>query len=196
MAVVIGNPLGELSNSVSSGIISSKSRSVTLNNKTMNVIQTDASINPGNSGGAMFNGDGQLVGVVVAKSSGTDVEGLGFAIPINTAAKAASNIMSGKTTSSATSSSANSGMTYIDLTDQSKATQYGVYDTGIYIKSVNSSKAKSAGFKSGDMVYAIDDTKIDSISTLKKVIKNHSSGDSVTYTVIRDNQEIQMNLTL
>lgn len=93
MAVIIGNPLGELGDSVTAGIISSTSREITLDNNTMNLIQTDASVNPGNSGGGLFNSKGQLIGVVVAKASSTDVEGLGFAIPVNKAAKIASEIM-------------------------------------------------------------------------------------------------------
>lgn len=96
MAVVVGNPLGELGDSVSAGIISSTSRKVTIENQQMNLIQTDASINPGNSGGGLFNGSGQLVGLVVAKSSGTGIEGLGFAIPIDTVLKSAQNIINGK----------------------------------------------------------------------------------------------------
>ncbi|MGI6721321.1 MAG: S1C family serine protease [Anaerovoracaceae bacterium] len=108
MAVVIGNPLGTLGGSVSAGIISATNRKITLENQTMELIQTDASVNPGNSGGGMFNGDGQLIGLVVAKSSGENVEGLGFAIPINVAAKSASNIMKGKGDSTTTQDQNNS----------------------------------------------------------------------------------------
>ncbi len=81
-AVAIGNPL-ELGNTVSQGIISSLSRSITMDNNTMDLLQTDAAINPGNSGGGLFNSEGQLIGIVVAKSSGSNIEGLGFAIPID-----------------------------------------------------------------------------------------------------------------
>lgn len=95
MAVVIGNPLGELGDSVSAGIISSTARRITLENQEMTLMQTDASINPGNSGGGMFNSEGKLIGIVVAKSSGTGIEGLGFAIPINTVAKSVEKIQSG-----------------------------------------------------------------------------------------------------
>lgn len=96
MAVVVGNPLGELGDSVSAGIISSTSRQVTLEKQQMTLIQTDASVNPGNSGGGLFNGSGQMIGLVVAKSSGTGIEGLGFAIPMDTALKSAKDIISGK----------------------------------------------------------------------------------------------------
>lgn len=96
MAVVVGNPLGELGDSVSAGVISSTSRKLTLEDQQMDLIQTDATINPGNSGGGLFNGSGQLVGLVVAKSSGSNVEGLGFAIPMKTAMQSAQNILDGK----------------------------------------------------------------------------------------------------
>ena len=93
MAVAIGNPLGELGGTVSAGIISALDRELAIDGKTMTLLQTDASINPGNSGGGLFNGDGQLIGIVVAKSSGSNVEGLGFAIPINKAADVAQQLM-------------------------------------------------------------------------------------------------------
>ncbi len=82
-AIAIGNPLGELGGTVTEGIISALDREITLDGETMNLLQTSAAINPGNSGGGLFNSDGELIGIVVAKSSGADVEGLGFAIPIN-----------------------------------------------------------------------------------------------------------------
>jgi len=197
MSVIIGNPLGELGGSVTAGIISAKNRKVTLDNQTMNLVQTDASVNPGNSGGGMFNDNGQLIGIIVAKSSGENVEGIGFAIPINVAAKSASNIMNG-TASSSTSSSktANSGMSYLDLTSKDAATKYGVYQTGIYIQEVNSTQAKSAGFESGDMVYKVDGTEITNFSTLKKTIQSHKAGDKISYVVVRDNQTITLTLEL
>ena len=83
------------SDKVTAGDISSTARKITLENQEMTLMQTDASINPGNSGGGMFDGSGQLIGIVVAKSSGTGIEGLGFAIPVNTVSKAVDNIMNG-----------------------------------------------------------------------------------------------------
>lgn len=84
LAVVIGNPLGLLGGSVTEGIISALSRSITIDGNTMSLLQTSAAINPGNSGGGLFDKHGKFVGLVTAKSSGTDIEGLGFAIPANT----------------------------------------------------------------------------------------------------------------
>ena len=82
-AIAIGNPLGNLGGTVTQGIISALDRQITLEGKTMQLIQTDAAVNPGNSGGGMFNDKGELIGVVVAKSGGTIVEGIGFAIPVD-----------------------------------------------------------------------------------------------------------------
>lgn len=93
LAVAIGNPLGELGGTVTAGIISATDRKLSIDGKSMKLLQTDSSINPGNSGGGLFNGDGQLIGIVVAKSSGSDVEGLGFAIPVNTAASVAQQLI-------------------------------------------------------------------------------------------------------
>ena len=83
--IAVGNPLGTLSNTVTNGIVSALNREVTVQGNDMNLIQTSASISPGNSGGGLFNANGELIGIVNAKSSSSDAEGLGFAIPINTA---------------------------------------------------------------------------------------------------------------
>lgn len=182
MSVIIGNPLGELGGTVTAGIVSSLDREITIDGQPMSLLQTDASVNPGNSGGGMFDQYGHLVGIVVAKSSGSDVEGLGFAIPINKAADVASQIMkNGK----ATSTTAYSGMTYAQ-------SQSG----GIYIQEVNESFAQKAGFKAGDQVISIDDTMITDLSTLSETIKKHEAGDKVTFSVARNGKQISIDLTL
>ena len=153
----------------------------------MTLIQTDASVNPGNSGGGMFNDSGQLVGIVVAKSSGENVEGLGFAIPVNTAAKIASDIMKGKSSSGSSSESSNkngtafNSMAYQDLTDSQAAKSAGVDNPGIYIQSILTSNAATAGFQVGDMVYSVDGKKISSFSQLKRIITGHKVGDKIKY---------------
>lgn len=191
MAVVIGNPLGTLGGSVSAGVISATNRNVTINNQSMTLIQTDASVNPGNSGGGMFNDSGQLVGLVVAKSSGEDVEGLGFAIPVNVAAKSASDIMKGKST---TSSKANTGMAYTELS-KSQARQQN-REAGVYIAQVNSSEAQQAGFRTWDRVYSVAGKKITSFSKLKRVIQSKKAGDKVKFVVIRSNRKVTLTLKL
>lgn len=132
-AVAIGNPLGELGGTVTSGIISALSREITTSaGATMELLQTNAAINPGNSGGGLFNSSGELIGIVNAKSVGEDIEGLGFAIPINTAKSVIEDLIS----DGYVRGRIDTGFTVVDLTDQATALQYGVRQTGIYILSV------------------------------------------------------------
>lgn len=182
MSVVIGNPLGELGGTVTAGIISCLDREVIIDSSPMTLLQTDASVNPGNSGGGMFDQYGHLIGIIVAKSSGSDVEGLGFAIPINTAAEIASDIMkNGKSQSNTT---AYSGMTYVLQSD------------GVYIHEVNEDFAKKAGFEEGDKVIMIDGDSITDLETLEKAIISHKVGDTVNYIIIRDSRPLEISIKL
>lgn len=202
LAVAIGNPLGQLGGTVTAGIISALDRSMSIEGKTMSLLQTDTSINPGNSGGGLFNQYGQLVGIVVAKSSGSDVEGLGFAIPINKAANVSQQLM----TSGYVKGHVTTGMSYVDMSQQQG--QQSIEDFfsggmmqqnpgGVYIQEVKGKNAKLAGFRSGDMVYSVDGEQIDSMDTLSAIITSHKVGDKVKYVVIRDNvkKEITLKLT-
>ncbi|MCQ4637445.1 trypsin-like peptidase domain-containing protein [Anaerovorax odorimutans] len=198
LAVAIGNPLGELGGTVTAGIISALDRSISIDGKTMTLLQTDSSINPGNSGGGLFNQYGQLIGVVVAKSSGSDVEGLGFAIPVNRVAEVADQLMKGGYVKGKPST----GMSYVDMSGQQQGgnsffgggQQQSV--GGVYIQEVTGSNAKKAGFKSGDLVYSVDGKEIDNIDTLSSIITSHKVGDKVTYIVLRDGQSKEIKLTL
>ena len=136
-AVAIGNPLGELGGTVTSGIISALSREVTIDNQTMTLLQTNAAINPGNSGGGLFNSNGELVGVVNAKYAKEGVEGLGFAIPINTAKPVIEQLIS----QGYVSGRVDTGFTPIDLTDEATAMQYRVSRTGVYVYEVTTNAA-------------------------------------------------------
>lgn len=178
--VAIGNPLGELSGTVTNGIVSALSREVTIENETMNLIQTNASINAGNSGGGLFDKNGLLVGVVNAKAAGNNVEGIGFAIPIDTAKNVIEQIMDygyvkGRVTS---------GLTLIDILDENTARQYSVNELGVYIYSVaEGSNAEKAGLKSGYIVKSVNGTKVESASDFKAVIKKLKVGDKIKVTV-------------
>lgn len=196
--IAIGNPLGQLGGTATTGIISALNRSLTIEGQSMNLLQTDASINPGNSGGALFNSSGNLIGIVVAKSTGSDVEGLGFAIPINKAAKVAKNLIKNggsSSSSSTTSSKAAIGVTVTALTE-SEAQQNGYSSAGVYISSVTSSNAQSAGLKSGDMIYSIGGTRITTTTTLKTALSKYSPGDKAKLVIIRDNQKVSITVTL
>ena len=127
LAIAIGNPLGEFAGSATEGIISGLEREITIDNKTMKLIQTSASINPGNSGGGLFDQYGNLVGVVVAKSSGSEVEGLGFAIPSNTVKEVADSLIENGYVTGRPAA----GITIVDLTNAEDAMQNGVQLTGV-----------------------------------------------------------------
>lgn len=194
LAVAIGNPLGELGGTVTAGIISALDRELVIDGQAMTLLQTDSSINPGNSGGGLFNSDGQLIGVVVAKSSGSDVEGLGFAIPINTAADVAQQLMDNGYVKGQPST----GMTYTEGSEQSGGFDmfFDSYSSGVYIYSVDGKNAKKAGFKSGDMVYAVDDEVIGSFEDLSSIITSHKVGDTITYTIVRDGRTMDISFEL
>lgn len=202
LAVAIGNPLGELGGTVTAGIISALDRSISIDGKTMTLLQTDTSINPGNSGGGLFNQYGQLIGVVVAKSSGSDVEGLGFAIPINRAAEVAEQLMDGGYVKGKPST----GMAYRDMSQQQQSSDMFGFEeffgggytqqSGVYIAEINGKNAKKSGFEVGDMVYAVDGQEIDSFDTLSSIITSHKVGDTVTYIVLRDGEALEIDLVL
>jgi len=197
LAVAIGNPLGELGGTVTAGIISALDRQLAIDGKSMTLLQTDSSINPGNSGGGLFNDDGHLIGIVVAKSSGSDVEGLGFAIPINTAAKVAQDLMD----KGYVSGQPTTGMAYQEGSGQSSEEFdffFGgdVQDTSVYIHSVTGKNAREAGFKPGDMVYAVDGTEITCFDDLSSIVTSHKVGDKLKFTVLRNGEALNITLEL
>ena len=192
LAVAIGNPLGQLAGSATEGIISGLEREITLDGRTMKLIQTSAAINPGNSGGGLFDQYGNLIGVVVAKSAGSEVEGLGFVIPSNLANKITSSLIK----SGYVEGRAAAGISILDLTNSSDAMQYGVQITGVYIAELNGNNAKKSGLQAGDLIYYLDDTKITSGSQLISLIQEHEPGDKVTFTIVRNNELKKYSLVL
>lgn len=191
LAVAIGNPLGELGGTVTAGIISAKDRALVLDGKTMHLLQTDSSINPGNSGGGLFNEDGQLIGLVVAKSSGSDVEGLGFAIPVNVAADVAQQLMK----NGYVKGQPWTGMTYTEGSSGFDS-WFGMDSGTVYIYSVDTAVAKAAGFSAGDIVYAIDGNMVSSINDVSAAVTAHKVGDTLTFTIVRDGQSRDIKLKL
>ena len=192
LAVAIGNPLGELGGTASTGIISSLSRELDIDGKTMTLLQTDASINPGNSGGGLFDGHGNLIGIVVAKSSGSDVEGLGFAIPINKAAEIAKDLIeNGKVTDRAML-----GIKILNATDAEAARQYNLDAFGIYVAELSSPESRESGLQPGDRIISIDGSKISRLADISKVLDKHKPGDSVKIEVVRDDEKQTFDITL
>jgi len=192
LAVAIGNPLGQLGGTATTGIISSLDRQINIEGKTMTLLQTDAAINPGNSGGGLFNQYGELVGLVVAKSQGLGVEGLGFAIPVNQIKNVASQLM----TNGYVKGRPQIGIEMVNLTSAQDAIQYGVRNLGVYVSKVISDGAQKAGFKEGDMLYYIDDTKITQPTDLTDALQKHSVGDKVKITVVRGDQMVDLTVVL
>lgn len=192
-AIAIGNPLGELAGTVTNGIISALDREITIDGETHTVLQTNAAINQGNSGGGLFNNQGQLIGIVSAKSAGTGVEGLGYAIPIDLADPVINDLIE----NGYVTGRGYLGITIMDIQDAQTAFLYRVPQMGAYIASIeNGSPAQAAGLKVGDCVLAVNDTEISSASELSKAIENSGSGSSVAIRVLRDGEEITCTATL
>ena len=189
--VAIGNPLGTLGGTATTGILSATDRELTVEGKTLNLLQTDASINPGNSGGGLFDAYGNLIGIVESKSTGSDVEGLGFALPVNKVAKVAKTIIEG----GHIDGEAVIGVSVTELT-KDEAQQYGFSKAGIYVAEVTTTNAQNAGLKVGDMIYKVGDKTISGSSDLTAALADHDPGDTITLTVIRDNQEKTIKVTL
>ena len=191
-AVAVGNPLGTLSNTVTAGYVSALNRQVTVENNNMTLIQTDASISPGNSGGGLFNGNGELIGVVNAKSSSEDAEGIGFAIPINSAMQIAKDLIeNGYVARPAL------GVSIYDVTDAQTAQQLGVANYGVYVVKVTAgSGAETGGVKPGDRIIAIGDVAVGSSNDVKSYLQDKEVGDTVTLQVEREGKVLSLDVTL
>lgn len=181
--VAIGNPLGTLGGTVTDGIISALAREVTIEDKNMTLLQTNAQISPGNSGGGLFDASGNLVGIVNAKDSATEVEGIAFAIPINTVIDTIKDLQEyGYVTGRI-----DLGMEFVDISSADTAFYYGVSNLGCYVLSVDAgSNAEKAGFRRGDLITAVNGTEISSSADIDKALSNASVGDEVTLTVYRN----------
>ena len=195
--MAVGNPLGELGGTVTGGMISALNRSVTIQGSssvnTMALIQMDASVSPGNSGGGLFNMNGELVGIVNAKSSSSDAEGLGFAIPINDAIKVAQELLE----NGYVTGRPYLGITYLAVTDAQTASQLGVNAYGVYVvEVVKGGPAEKAGLQAGDRIVSVDGTEIASKDDLGTLMQKHAAGDTLSITIARDGQMQTVNVTL
>ncbi len=186
--IAIGNPLGQLGGTVTNGIISALEREISVDGNTMTLLQTNAAINSGNSGGGLFNMAGELIGIVNAKYAAAGVEGLGFAIPIDTAyEKSFADLLEyGYIRGVPTL-----GLVLVDHTDHF-GTVYGAY--------VYSAGAES-DFKVGDYIYSIDGTQVYRISTsavsaVQSIVRSHRVGDVLEVVVLRGNSQVTLEVTL
>jgi serine protease Do len=200
--IAIGNPLGELRGTATSGMVSALSREVTVEDVTMSLIQTDAAISPGNSGGGLFNSSGSLIGIVNAKASSDNAEGLGFAIPVSSVKTIISNLID----HGYVLGRAYLGVYTQDVTLSSGMNEWGGGLFGSYFGSsgtscvqiaqiVSGSAAEAAGLQVGDLILAVDDIEISSNTALSAAISGYNAGDTATLTIQRDGEQQTVAVT-
>ena len=197
LAVAIGNPLGTVHGSVTAGIISAKEQELTIDDVTINAIQTDASINPGNSGGALFDTYGNVIGLVYAKSSSVSIEGMGYAIPVNDIKELVTSMINDPESVKAQTKGSQImlGITIIDVTeDMSK--QYSM-PVGVYIREVSEfSAAERAGLMKGDIIVEFSGKPVTCADDLNAIKAEHSSGDVVPVKIDRNGKELTLEIVL
>ena len=193
--IAIGNPLGELTFSLTSGAVSALDREVTMsNNVTMNLIQTDCAINSGNSGGALFNLYGEVIGITNAKysgssGSGASIDNIGFAIPINSVRSIVDSIIE-----KGYVAKPYIGVMVADVSDEAK--NYGT-PAGAAVASVTEGgPADKAGLQTNDIITAVDGKEISGKSDLSSIIADHAAGDKLTLSVYRQGQTLTLTVEI
>ncbi len=182
LAVAIGNPMGmEFAGSVTAGIVSAVNRTMTIDNRTYNLIQTDAAINSGNSGGALINQYGEVIGINSVKLSSSDVEGMGFAIAISEAKPIINDLMqSGHVT----------GRPLVGISISE--TRYGLFISGIS----EGSGAEAAGLQVNDMILEVDGQAVSSTSEINEIRDEKKPGDYLTFKILRDSNTMEISVQL
>ncbi len=195
MVAAIGNPLGELAATMTIGYVSGINREVTTDNTIIAMLQTDAAINPGNSGGPLFNMYGQVIGITTAKYSGTtgsgaSIEGIGFAIPLDDVYGMINDLIDYGYVTGA----------YLGVTVQNMDTETATYynlPMGAYVVTVEKGgAADEAGIQEKDIIIALGDHKVSSITDLTRALRNFKADETTTITVVRSGQEKVLNITL
>ena len=189
LAIVIGNAMGTLDDTVTVGIISSPSREIVRKGYHVDIIQTDAAINPGNSGGPLINSFGEVVGITNAKIVNSTSENLGFAIPINSVKKVIESIINyGKVI--------NRPYLGVTMKTVSSDSYFGAIE-GIYVESiVKDGPADAAGFSIGDRLISVDGVEIEESGDIIRVRDSHEVGDPIDFVVERDGEEITLTLII
>ena len=194
MVMAIGNPLGDLTSTMTVGYVSGKNREIATDNTIIDMIQTDAAINPGNSGGPLFNARGEVVGITTAKysgttSSGASIEGIGFAIPIDDVLGIITDLQTYGYVTGA----------YLGVVVQNvDPTVSDIYDiTGAYVISVEPGYAADrAGIRAKDLIVGLEGQTIGSITELTRALRAYKAGDTVTVTLIRAGVQMDVEVTL
>jgi len=186
----VGNPFGDLVYTMTDGIVSALDRVVSVEGKSISTFQFSAAVNRGNSGGPIYNTEGEVLGIVTAKVVRGNVEGIGFAIPINDAIDIASELIEHGYIS---------GRPLIGITGQTVSPGHAdYYDwvVGVYVRSVApDSAAESAGLAVGDIIIGLDDERIDSMELLRFALRSHKAGDTTTLTIWRNGEKIDLTIT-
>lgn len=191
--VAIGNPLGqELAGSLTQGIISALNRTLTVDNVTYTLIQTDAAINPGNSGGALVNIYGEVIGINTVKVSSSQIEGLGFAIPANNAKPIIEDLIN----HGYVKGRPQIGVTLVYVTEQ-EANYYNIPAAGLFISDVSAgSGAETAGIKKGDVILKCNGEVVTSSTEINTIRDKFKAGDTITLTVNRDGSIMDIKVVL
>ncbi len=186
--IAIGNPLGSLGGTVTEGIISATEREISVDGNDMTLLQISAPINPGNSGGGLFNMAGELVGVVNAKMSSEEIEGLGFAIPIDTAHEIALELIAHRYVRGRTTT----GLTLVDVDSVQTALYYfNSHQTGVYVY-----ESVSDVFSYGDLILSVNGQEIAKSAEISQIIKGMKVGDSVEFVIYRKKKQVTVLLSL
>lgn len=194
LAVAIGNPLGqELAGTVTVGVISAVNRSIQTSDDgtTMNLLQTDAAINPGNSGGALVNAYGEVIGINSMKFSGNNVEGIGFAIPINDAKPVVSDLIAGGYVK---------GRPLIGISIKQISPEIAAINdlpAGLYVADVSvGGAAEKAGIKKGDVIIAVDGKIVETAKEVNAIRDTHQAGDTMKFEISRDGENMTVDVVL
>ena len=191
--LAVGNPMGTLGGTVTNGIISALNRDITVQGQTMNLLQTNAAVSPGNSGGGLFNEKGELIGIVNAKSAEEGAEGLGFAIPVNTAMEVAQSLIDNGYVTGRPAL----GIQVLAVSDWQMMVQYGVSQPGVYIVDVTEgSCADKAGLKAGDLFVSIDGNSVTGTVDVTSALDSHTVGDTLEIQVAREGKVVQVSVVL
>lgn len=184
-AIAIGNPMGlEFQGSVTAGVISALNRTLAIGEGQVKLLQTDAAINPGNSGGALVNADGMVVGINSAKLAANGVEGMGFAIPINTVQPIIDQLINNGHVARPYL-----GIGILDKTTAAKSGYLLNIDKGVYVAQVQAGgPAAAAGVQGGDIITKIDDKEVNTVNDLRSIISDHKINDQVKLSILRNGQ--------
>lgn len=195
LAVAIGNPLGQLGGTATTGIISALDRTLDVEGTSLTLMQTDAAINGGNSGGGLFNSKGELIGIVESKASAVGVEGLAFALPINNVAPIINDFIENGGNLKAADATPAVGVVISDVSEEN-AQYYGLESAGVYIAQVTGENAMKAGFQPEDRIVSFNGTKITNSNEFITLVRKCKVGDTVTIVVSRKGQEIEIKTEL